>query len=55
MMFYRVRESGENIRGTGLGLYIVKSVIKEHGGKINVVSAGEGQGTTFHISLPLAG
>jgi signal transduction histidine kinase len=54
-MFYRVRESGENIRGTGLGLYIVKSVIKEHGGKINVVSAGEGQGTTFHISLPLAG
>jgi signal transduction histidine kinase len=53
-MFYRVRESGENIRGTGLGLYIVKSVIKEHGGKINVVSAGEGQGTTFHITLPLA-
>ena len=53
-MFYRVRRSGENIRGTGLGLYIVKSVIKEHGGKIKVESKGEGKGTTFLITLPLA-
>jgi signal transduction histidine kinase len=53
-MFYRVRRSGENIRGTGLGLYIVKSVIKEHGGNVIVTSQGAGQGTTFLITLPLA-
>jgi signal transduction histidine kinase len=53
-MFYRVRLSGENIRGTGLGLYIVKSVVKEHGGTIRVTSDGEGKGTTFLITLPLA-
>jgi signal transduction histidine kinase len=53
-MFYRVRLSGENIRGTGLGLYIVKSVVKEHDGSIRVTSDGEGKGTTFLITLPLA-
>jgi signal transduction histidine kinase len=53
-MFYRVRSHGENIRGTGLGLYIVKSVITAHGGKIRVTSEGIDKGSTFHISLPLA-
>lgn len=53
-MFYRVRSHGESIRGTGLGLYIVKSVITAHGGKIRVTSEGHGTGCTFHISLPLA-
>ncbi|HTP66138.1 MAG TPA: HAMP domain-containing sensor histidine kinase, partial [Geobacteraceae bacterium] len=53
-MFYRVRRSGENIRGTGLGLYIVKSVIREHGGRIRVTSEGAGKGTAFLITLPLA-
>jgi len=54
-MFYRVRTPGENIRGTGLGLYIVKSVVNAHGGKISVESAGLGKGCTFHITLPLPG
>ncbi len=53
-MFYRVRRSGENIRGTGLGLYIVRSVVREHGGKIQVKSGGAGKGTTFLITLPMA-
>ena len=54
-MFYRVRTQGENIRGTGLGLYIVKSVVNAHGGKIAVTSEGLGKGCTFHITLPLPG
>ncbi len=53
-MFYRVRRSGENIRGTGLGLYIVRSVVREHGGNIRVKSEGAGKGTTFLITLPVA-
>lgn len=53
-MFYRVRTTGENIRGTGLGLYIVKSIIDRHGGRITASSDGNGKGTTFSISLPLA-
>lgn len=52
-MFYRVRTPGENIRGTGLGLYIVKSVVGAHGGKITVESPGLGKGCTFRILLPL--
>jgi signal transduction histidine kinase len=52
-MFYRVRGPGESIRGTGLGLYIVKSIVSAHRGTIRVSSDGIGSGTTFHISLPL--
>lgn len=52
--FYRVRRPGETIRGTGLGLWIVSSVVKEHGGTIEVASEGIGKGTTFTISLPVA-
>jgi signal transduction histidine kinase len=53
-MFYRVRRPGESIRGTGLGLYIVRSVVREHGGKIRVSSEGAGKGCRFTIILPLA-
>lgn len=52
--FYRVRRPGETIRGTGLGLWIVKSVVKEHGGTVTVSSAGLGRGTTFTLTLPVA-
>jgi signal transduction histidine kinase len=51
-MFYRVRGSGENIRGTGLGLYIVKTVIEDHRGNVRVESEGPGSGSTFVITLP---
>lgn len=52
-VFYRVRRRNENIRGSGLGLFIVKTLIKRHYGKIMVTSPGLGRGTTFHITLPV--
>jgi signal transduction histidine kinase len=42
------------VKGTGLGLFIVKSVVKRHRGKVVAISDGEGHGSTFIISLPRA-
>ncbi|TNF48554.1 MAG: HAMP domain-containing histidine kinase [Deltaproteobacteria bacterium] len=52
-IFYRVRRKNENIRGTGLGLFIVRANILRHHGQVKVESQGQGQGTTFKITLPL--
>jgi PAS domain S-box-containing protein len=41
-------------RGLGLGLSIVKHIVELHGGTVSVNSAGEGQGATFVVQLPLA-
>ncbi len=46
--FYTTKETG---RGSGLGLVVVRQVVREHGGKIEVESR-EGQGTRFLITLP---
>jgi PAS domain S-box-containing protein len=50
--FYRVEDpqSGE-LRGMGLGLATVKSIVEKHGGQIGVESR-EGEGSSFHFSLP---
>jgi signal transduction histidine kinase len=51
-MFYRVHPEGEYVRGTGLGLYIVATIIRGYGGRVAVESDGLGQGCIFTITLP---
>ena len=41
-----------HVKGTGLGLFIVKSIAKKHGGTVFAESPGEGQGTTIVLELP---
>jgi len=42
-----------NVKGTGLGLYWVKEIIKYHGGKVFVTSKGQDKGSTFRIEIPI--
>lgn len=51
--FYRV-DSSRSIKGSGLGLGIVKQIVEKHGGKIWLKSEGLGKGTTAIIYLPIA-
>ncbi|MCA1621894.1 MAG: HAMP domain-containing histidine kinase [Acidobacteria bacterium] len=53
--FYRVPgHFMARFKGTGLGLFIVHSIVERHGGRVYAESAGLGRGSTFTIQLPRA-
>lgn len=51
--FYRIPGAvAMRVKGTGLGLFIVRSVAERHGGRAYAESEGAGHGSTFVIELP---
>lgn len=54
--FYRVKDVVPEGRrqGTGIGLFVVRSIVQAHGGTVGARSDGKGFGTTIWIRLPLA-
>jgi signal transduction histidine kinase len=51
--FYRVPSRAlPQVRGTGLGLFLVRMVAKRHGGRVSAHSVGQGKGTTVIFELP---
>ncbi len=52
--FYRVySHEGPTARGTGLGLFITREILRSHGGKIKALSPDTGVGTMFQLELPI--
>jgi two-component system sensor histidine kinase SenX3 len=53
--FYRARTNDlVKIKGTGLGLFLVNTIARQHSGSVRAMSEGPGKGSTMILKLPLA-
>lgn len=54
--FYRVADSSTaSVKGTGLGLFLVREIVRAHRGEVSARSEGINRGAKFTIKLPLVG
>jgi signal transduction histidine kinase len=52
--FYRAPSNDPvRIKGTGLGLFLVRTIARQHGGNVRAISEGAGKGSTLQLKLPL--
>src|SRR6185437_863988 len=55
-LFVQVDESPDRTRkGLGIGLALVRDLVRRHGGSVQALSEGLGKGSTFTVRLPIAG
>jgi signal transduction histidine kinase len=52
-LFTKFATSKSSLGGTGLGLFISKSIIEAHGGRIWAENGSDGNGATFYFTIPL--